>query len=259
MTYSISFEHFGTVENLPKHQKHSKDAFKAPLNALRKKKKQLRKAWKQISSSSGGTDHASKALAAEWRRVMKEHSRLSRSSKRAEDNKRSKSQQRNFTQNPFLFGRKLFEKKSSGEPQFSAEQAFNFFSTCYRDEGRGTTFEALEGMVRPKLPVHFLSQNCPSLAELKASAWQKRNGAAPGLNGISYVLFKRCPSVLPVVHKIVQKVWSTKIFPASWAAAFIRLLPKSDKLTDPRDFRPIALTNTVSKIFLSGNGWNLLW
>src|SRR3954453_6165513 len=63
--------------------------------------------------------------------------------------------------------------------------------------------------------------------------------------------------ILIYVHKIVQKVWETKHFPAGWAAAFIKLLPKSQKLTEPNEFRPIALTNTVSKIFLSVVGRRL--
>jgi hypothetical protein len=47
-----------------------------------------------------------------------------------------------------------------------------------------------------------------------------------------------------------ERSQSTTILTApEWATAGIFLLAKSTKLTDPADFRPIALTNTVSKIF----------
>jgi hypothetical protein len=254
--YQTSLEHFGVFSVQNRTPKGPNKKIQAALRSFRKQKKELKRAWKQLSSSST-TNHASKALASEWRRLMKEHNRLARSAKRFEENKRSANQQRQFNKDPFLFSRKLFEKKCSGEPQFSAEQAFNFFAKGYRDENRDTSYSALEGMVRPDKPSLSLSVFCPSLAELKASAWQKRNGAAPGLDGLSYVLYKRCPCILPVVHKIVQKVWSTKNFPTNWATAFIHLLPKSQNLTEPSEFRPIALTNTVSKIFLSVVGRRL--
>jgi Reverse transcriptase (RNA-dependent DNA polymerase) len=43
----------------------------------------------------------------------------------------------------------------------------------------------------------------------------------------------------------------------SWATAVVKLIPKSTRLTEPGEFRPIALTNTVSKIFLSVVGKRL--
>ena len=39
--------------------------------------------------------------------------------------------------------------------------------------------------------------------------------------------------------------------PSDWAAASIQLLPKSTNLTEPSEFRPIALTNTIGKIFFA--------
>jgi hypothetical protein len=39
--------------------------------------------------------------------------------------------------------------------------------------------------------------------------------------------------------------------PPAWAAASIQLLAKSAKLSDPSEFRPITLTNTIGKIFFS--------
>jgi hypothetical protein len=106
-------------------------------------------------------------------------------------------------------------------------------------------------MKRPEPPSFLLSEECPSESELKGVIKLKRSGAAPGVDGILYVPFKRCPCLVRVLFKVFKKVWTTKDVPAEWATASIQLLAKSANLSDPAEFRPIALTNTVGKIFFA--------
>ncbi len=82
-------------------------------------------------------------------------------------------------------------------------------------------------------------------------ATAKKNNASPGFNAIPYLVFKRCRSVLKALLCIIQKVWKTGDVPKSWAQAYIVLIAKSEKLDDPSEFRPIAVTNTAGKIFFS--------
>ncbi len=56
---------------------------------------------------------------------------------------------------------------------------------------------------------------------------------------------------MQTLFKVFKKVWTTKDVPAEWATASIQLLAKSAKLSDPAEFRPIALTNTVGKVFFA--------
>ena len=79
----------------------------------------------------------------------------------------------------------------------------------------------------------------------------KRNGAAPGLNALTYLIYKKCPSILKTLHKICVRVYKTNSVPEDWAAAFVVLLQKSDILDLPEEFRPIAITNTAGKLFFS--------
>ena len=104
-------------------------------------------------------------------------------------------------------------------------------------------------MKSPAAPKHLLSEQPPSLEEVKSAIHSKRNAA--DLDGITYVPYKRCPAILPVLVKVFDKIWHSKEIPASWAEASIQLLPKSQVLTEPSEFRPIALTNTVGKIFFA--------
>lgn len=67
----------------------------------------------------------------------------------------------------------------------------------------------------------------------------------------TYVPYKRCPAILPILEQLFAKIWHSNEIPSNWAAASIQLLPKSTKLTEPSEFRPIALTNTIGKIFFA--------
>ena len=83
---------------------------------------------------------------------------------------------------------------------------------------------------------------------------KKRNGASPGLNGLSYIPFKASHSVLLKFHEILSALWEKQIIPAEWAQSFIVPLAKSSKdedLRNPAEFRPIALTNMDGKLFFS--------
>ena len=104
-------------------------------------------------------------------------------------------------------------------------------------------------MKRPPPPTHIFSEEPPSKKEITDVLRLKRNGAAPGPNGISYIPYKRCPALVPILQQIFEKVWKDKEIPASWASASIILLSKSQQTSNPADFRPIALTNTIGKIF----------
>ena len=80
---------------------------------------------------------------------------------------------------------------------------------------------------------------------------KKRNETAAGLNGLCYIPYKKCIVLLKFVEKIGRKIWKSKQIPADWAQAYIILLAKSEDLSQIAEFRPIAITSTVGKIFFS--------
>ena len=54
------------------------------------------------------------------------------------------------------------------------------------------------------------------------------------------------------MHRIFVKIFKAKSIPKSWALAFVVLLQKKKGVLDePKEFRPIAITNTIGKIFFS--------
>jgi len=92
---------------------------------------------------------------------------------------------------------------------------------------------------------------CPAANELERGVKRKRNGAAPGLNALTYVPYKKCNALMKFVQKLGIKIWKSNEIPDDWAMAFIILLSKSNDLSLVSEFRPIAITCTAGKIFFS--------
>ena len=106
-------------------------------------------------------------------------------------------------------------------------------------------------MVRPEIPKIVFDLKEPTLRDLEYVIRRKRNGATPGINGLPYLIYKKCPSTLRVLRHIFSRIWKSGEVPSEWGIAFVILLPKSDNLSNLDEFRPIAITNTNGKIFFS--------
>jgi len=63
---------------------------------------------------------------------------------------------------------------------------------------------------------------------------------------------ERCPSLLAALQDLFNCCWSQSTVPSHWKLAAIKLIPKSsakDDPTSPSNFRPIALTSCIGKLF----------
>ena len=250
--YEFLKEHCGLVE--------PKEATQPPrvtkhkgLENLRQKKQNCKKALKSLRKD--GFDENSEpiiALKQTWQKLLKDHNKLRRAvhyKKHARAKKFAKCQ---FNKDRIGFAKKLFSgQRKSGTPTFSKDQAELYFGNMYHDKERSADFSPLEGMKRPPLPNHAFNLRPPTLREFRAALLGKRNGAAPGLNSLTYLIYKKCPSILRVLHRICTHVYKTKQVPDDWAAAYVVLLQKTEILHLPEEFRPIAITNTAGKIFFS--------
>ena len=85
----------------------------------------------------------------------------------------------------------------------------------------------------------------------------KPQSAPSPFDRIGYAIPKKCPSLLVQLFNIC---WSQSIIPSEWKCAAIKLIPKgsaTEDATNPANFRPIALTPCISKLFttLLRNRW----
>ena len=222
------------------------------LEKLRKQKQDLKKARKALRKANLEGSDADIQLKQRWCSLVRKHSRLSAAVREKNRARFSAAQQRQFKKDPYSFGTKLFKNTDkSAAPTFTEKEATEYFSRTYQDTERSHRYEPLPGMKRPKAPNFLFELRCPTLSEVRKSVRCKRNGAAAGLNSLTYVPYKKCPAIWTILTKLFRKVWQTRTVPDSWASAFIVLISKSDKVHLPAEFRPIAITNTVGKILFS--------
>jgi hypothetical protein len=157
-----------------------------------------------------------------------------------------------FRKNPNDFAQKLFKGSSASPgPTFSAEEAEAFFHKTYQDADRSHVYVPLDGQTPAELPATLFDMEPPAWKEMTRSTRKKRNGASPGLDALTYVVYKKCPAILSFVFLLFAKIWLTLDIPALWALAFTILLAKSEILSDPTEFRPITITCGLGKIFFS--------
>ncbi len=84
---------------------------------------------------------------------------------------------------------------------------------------------------------------------IKSTLKKRSPGSVPGDDGISYHHLKKLPST----HHFLATLFSKILFvnhtaPKSWCQAKVKLIPKGDA-SEPGNFRPIALTSTIGKLF----------
>ena len=92
-----------------------------------------------------------------------------------------------------------------------------------------------------------------TLEELSRVIRKSRSSSAPSpLDRISYTILKRCPSLHPALLDLFNRVIMEGSVPSAWKVAVVKLIPKSSAKEDPSspgNFRPIALTPVISKLF----------
>ena len=115
-------------------------------------------------------------------------------------------------------------------------------------------------------PISFTSDNTESynhpiqLEELK-DAINSSKDFLPGRDNIHYQLLKHLPlSSLKLLLSIFNHYWTTDTVPNSWHNATIIPIPKPGKdHTNPTNYRPIALTSCLCKIFEKILNTRLVW
>lgn len=258
--HSFFLERFGTKETkergCPKRAKRPNKA----LTKLRQRKKQCKAARKALLRAGLKGTPEEEMITKEWFSLIRQHNKLRAALHKKQQSKEKVQAEKSFRADPHKFASLLFKKQQHcGKPTFSAEDAQQYFEKTYRDENRDYVYSPPPGLERPQLPEHVFSLRCPTEKELNRSVKRKRNGAAPGMNALSYIPYKRCTAVMKFVAKLGRKIWKSRDIPSDWAMAYIILLSKSEDLSSVSEFRPIAIACCVGKIFFSVLSDRLQW
>ena len=223
------------------------------LERLRQQKNECKKAFKVLKKAGLYQSRAGRSVKKLWLKLIKLHNKLRCKVANQKSQWRKTLAQRKFKQDPHKYAQNLFKGESlNGSPTCTKEEAEMYFKRLYHDEHRSDDFSPLEGMERPPPPKFPFFDEPPNFKEVQRHTRSKRNSACPGLNSLPYLIYKKCKAILRTAHLIFLKIFRNKDVPSNWATAFVVLLQKNkDVLNDPSEFRPIAITNTLGKIFFS--------
>jgi hypothetical protein len=159
-----------------------------------------------------------------------------------------------------LCAREVLDGRLGGEvPTFGVGDATTFFSQVYHSAPRN--FVQPEWMPTPPLPkVEFDDTPFSDSEVVRVIKKMKTQSAPSPFDRVGYVIFKQCPSLLPALVQLFNMCWAQSTIPAEWKCAAIKLIPKSSATEDPANpanFRPIALTPCIGKLFttLLRNRW----
>ena len=83
------------------------------------------------------------------------------------------------------------------------------------DNIRGMTYEHPPNLKGPAYPFCPFKTNPPTKEEISVSLKGKRNGSAPGPNGIPYLVYKKVPFLLRHLSLILQEMWPSFDLPQS--------------------------------------------
>ena len=140
-------------------------------------------------------------------------------------------------------------ESKSGKLDVPKEELENHLKMTYSDDLNGIPIPPLRDLPKPQDPTVMFDDSGIKLKEVRDFVHKARAGSAPGLNGISYNLYKNCPHVLRKLTVLLQQAWKKAIVPQEWCLADGIWIPKEMQSKDITNFRPISLLNVEGKIF----------
>jgi len=241
IAHSVCIDHFGvakskenTVRTANRRQR-EKGRLRAEQRLLKKRLKEIPEdrvlVRKQLSEVKGRILAISRAENARKRRQKKRKAR------------------RDFGKNPFKFTKKLFEVEKNGVLNVPKEDLEAHLREKYTDPLTNIPLGHLNELNRPHPPAEKFDNSPLKLGEIRDFVKKARAKSSPGINGISYKLYKRCPNVLTLLWRLLRKAHIKKFIAEDWGLADGIHIPKEKDSKRLDQFRPISLLNVEGKIF----------
>ena len=175
---------------------------------------------------------------------------ISRAENQRKHRKKKHQARRAFYSNPYAFTKKLFVESKSGKLDVPKEELENHLKMTYSDDLNSIPIPPLRDLPKTQYPTVMFDDNGIKLKEVLDIVHMARAGSAPGLNGISYKLYKSCPRVLRKLTVLLQQAWKKAIVPQKLCLADGIWIPKEMQSKGMTNFRPISLLNVEGKYFL---------
>ena len=237
---------------------------KRPLHnrSLKEVERQKKEAKRKLMSAkrSGSPDEIVHSLAQHFFSLVRAHSQL----KRAADSRSLVRNVRAVRERCHKDLRRCAKEVLDGgaaqpDPAFNSTAATSFFTEIYHSGPQA--FAKPEWMPTPSPPqVEFVCSPFSASEVARVIKRMKAQSAPSPFDRVGYIILKKCPSLLPALVQLFNMCWFQSIIPEEWKRAAITLIPKTsaaEDATNPGNFRPIALTPCIGKLFttLLRNRW----
>jgi len=157
---------------------------------------------------------------------------------------------RKYKTNPWKFMND-FEPENDTKPSFDNTKCENYFSDLFSEKNSDKFFNKPDWMPDVCYPTNPMNhtEECPTYQDITKIIRSMKSSSSPcPLDGISVIIFKRCPILRTYLAKIISTCWRANYFPKIWRRASVSLLYKKGDPEDPQNFRPIALQPALGKI-----------
>ena len=230
------------------------------LKEVGKKKNAARKELR-LAQKQGFSSEAIQSLAQQFFSLVRSHSRMKKASKNTVNLGNAKKARQLCHQNLCKFTKKILDssKTSHIAPAFSQERAHRFFTEVYHAAPRNYAQPAW--MPTPQAPEVEMDCSPFTPSEIAKVIKRTKPASTPSpFDRVGYNIFKKCPALIPALVDIFNFCWTHSFIPVQWKTAAVKLIakgPAADDATNPANFRPIALTPCIGKIFttLLRNRW----
>jgi hypothetical protein len=251
--YKFISDNISQIDEEPKKKKTNKrlKSISKKMSDIRSQKRALSKQISSLKKAGKFKRPTSKILNKLRRKLLKKGNKLRKTRvklKNSFDLRRGNSK---FKADPHKFAQSLYEGSSSKGVSVTKSACDEYFPNLYKDPGRHLGYKPLPEMISPDKPTVHFKLDPPSFQEFVTALKKKRNGAAPGKDGITYKILKNLECTWSVLYTLIQNAWKYKDIPECWSEAFVVLLYKDGDPKDPSNYRPIAITSCIGKIYFS--------
>ena len=252
--YTFLGSNFGYIHRVRKATKRVR-GHERKLKQLRADKNTVRRKFREAVRNCEPKSIIS-SLASEYHKLVRMHSKLRQASICETTIKSIEKERSRCARDIWKFSNDLLDenKNTSVDPTFTRETCDSFFHATYSNNS-DIPIEVAPWMTPRQLPTTPFNLLEFSLEEIQNRLKTCRNGSAPGpIDQIPYQIpiLKRCPSCSLILLHIFNCCLSSSFFPHMWQTAVIKLISKPSAKSDsdnPSNFRPIALTSCIGKVF----------
>ena len=242
---------YGTRSSKPSRKRKHKESHRGSTAELRLERNKARQQLRKARRSSSDQQEI-RELAKRFHHSLRQFSRARKAERKSlQECDQLKARKECATRFWKFAAQTLDDTQEDIQPAFDEDSAEEYFVSAYSSEPR-VYHRPLWLPTAPSPDVPFVLEDI-SAGEIQQAIMRTKQHSSPSpYDQIPYVVFKQCPSLTTALADLFSLCWKQGRVPSGWKYGAVWLIPKAAAREDPdtpSNFRPIALTSCVGKLF----------